>query len=154
MLAHNRWWPAAANPKATPRTLMVPGMSSADQYRPSRPYPGATPVCDTEALDRLEKWGGEKLVREMVTLFRAEAAERVSALRTGLRSGALEEVQRAAHTLRSSSGQVGAARMQALCVEVEARAAGGDLTGVAELLASLESELARYEAAVGTPGES
>jgi hypothetical protein len=44
--------------------------------------------------------------------------------------------------------------MQALCEQLESRAAGGDLTGVPELLASLEGELARYEAAVGTLGIS
>jgi HPt (histidine-containing phosphotransfer) domain-containing protein len=133
---------------------MVSGMSSADQDRPPGPPGHATPVCDPEALDRLRKWGGEELVQELVALFRTEAAERVSALRAGLRSGAAPEVERAAHALRSSSGQVGAARMQALCVELESRAAGGDLTGVPELLSSLESELARYEAALGTTGES
>lgn len=129
-------------------------MSSADQHPLSGPLTGATPVCDPEALARLGKWGGEKLVHEMVALFRVQATERISALRRGLRNAAAVEVERAAHALRSSSGQVGAARMQALCVTVESRAAGGDLTDVPELLASLESELARYEAAIGTTGKS
>jgi HPt (histidine-containing phosphotransfer) domain-containing protein len=133
---------------------MVSSMSSAEHHPLAGSLTDATPVCNLEALDRLGKWGGEKLVHEMVALFRTQAAERLSALRAGLRNGTAANVERAAHALRSSSGQVGAARMQALCVQLESRAAGGDLTGVPELLASLEGELVRYEAAVGTLGIS
>jgi HPt (histidine-containing phosphotransfer) domain-containing protein len=129
-------------------------MPSAERHPRSDPLTDATPVCDPEALDRLGRWGGEKLVHDLVALFRAQAAERLPALRAGLRNGAAAEVERAAHALRSSSGQVGAARVHALCAQLESRAAGGDLTGVPALLTSLEGELARYEAAVGTPGES
>lgn len=106
----------------------------------------AVPVSDPEALDRLREWGGDKLVGKMVGLFLSQAPDRIAAARAGLETGASAEVARAAHALRSSSAQIGASRVRALCVEIESRAAGGHLTGVAELLASLERELGRYEA--------
>lgn len=120
----------------------------------SGPLSDAVPVSDPEALGRLREWGGDKLVDEMVGLFLAQAPDRIAAARAALETGAPAEVERAAHALRSSSAQIGASRVRALCAEIEARAAGGHLTGVAELLASLKRELGRYGAGTESAGPS
>jgi two-component system, sensor histidine kinase and response regulator len=120
----------------------------------SGPLADEAPVSDPEALGRLREWGGDKLVGEMVGLFLSQAPDRIAAARAALESGAPAEVERAAHALRSSSAQIGASRVRALCAEIESRAAGGHLTGVAELLASLERELGRYEAGTEIAGPS
>ncbi|MBW3554943.1 MAG: Hpt domain-containing protein [Gemmatimonadetes bacterium] len=102
------------------------------------------PVCDARALARLRKWGGEELLTELIALFVSEVPRYLRAARTGVRNEAPLETERAAHALRSNCGQVGALRAQALCALIESRAAGGDLTDAADLLDSLEMELARY----------
>lgn len=120
-------------------------MANPDEQSAPAPLAETTPVSDPDALGRLSNWGGEKLVTEMVGLFLSQAPERIWALRAGIRDHAPLEVERAAHALKSSSGQVGALRVQALCATIEARAAGGDLAGAPDLLASLERELGRYQ---------
>jgi HPt (histidine-containing phosphotransfer) domain-containing protein len=114
----------------------------------------ALAVSDPDALGRLRKWGGDKLVGNMVNLFLSQAPDRIAAARAGLEAGDAEGVKRPMHALRSSSGQIGAPRVQALCAEVESRAARGDLTGVADLLTSLEREFSRYEALTERAGPS
>ncbi|MBR9989401.1 MAG: Hpt domain-containing protein [Gemmatimonadetes bacterium] len=129
-------------------------MSNIDDRPVSVPLSDAVSVSDPEALGRLRQWGGDKLVGDMVGLFLSQAPDRIAAARAGLETGTPTDVQRAVHALRSSSGQIGASRVQALCAEIESRAAGGDLTGVADLLASLEHEFSRYEAGTERAGPS
>jgi two-component system, sensor histidine kinase and response regulator len=129
-------------------------MSHADETVATGPQRGAIPVSDPEALARLARWGGDQLVRQMVELFLAQAPERLEAARAGLAAGSADEVQRAAHALKSSSAQVGALRVSALCVEIESRGAGGDLAGVPDLLDALERELSVYRAGASPGGAS
>jgi HPt (histidine-containing phosphotransfer) domain-containing protein len=48
---------------------------------------------------------------------------------------------RAAHTLKSSSAQLGAAKLSALCKEIEARGRAQSSEGIAELLREFDAEL-------------
>lgn len=116
---------------------------------PISPSEEEPPVCDRAALARLRKWGGERLLDRMLSLFVADFPRRLSDARSGIRNGVPEETERAAHALASSCGQLGAARAQALCSELESRAASGDLAGVGSVVDSLEIEISRYVDAVG-----
>ena len=74
---------------------------------------------DDAALTRLKKLGGEDLVRRMLALFDTYAKARVEdALTAGL-SFNLDAVERAAHALRSSAGNVGATRLYAVASGLE-----------------------------------
>lgn len=121
-------------------------MSNVDERSAYGPLDDGVPVSDPEALNRLSRWGGDKLAGEMVRLFLAQAPQRIAAARTGSETGTAADVERAAHALRSSSAQIGAMRVQALCAEIELRAADGRLSGISDLLTSLEYELSRYGA--------
>lgn len=118
-------------------------MSNVDE-RSAGSLNDAIPVSDPEALDRLREWGGDKLVGEMVRLFLAQAPDRIAAARTGSETGTAADVERAAHALRSSSAQIGASRVEALCAQIELLAADGRLNGMTGLLTSLDHELSRY----------
>ena len=74
-----------------------------------------------EALERIAKLGGEGLVRKMIDAFLENAERRVGAAREVLDSGALDAVARAAHSLNSSAGNVGATRLMELAREIEGR---------------------------------
>lgn len=96
------------------------------------------------ALERLESLGGASLVREMGALFVSLGAERVAAARAGVTYGDLDTIERAAHSLKSSAGNVGAVELQALAEAVERAAAEGRREDAAEGVDALE---AAFEAA-------
>jgi two-component system sensor histidine kinase/response regulator len=101
------------------------------------------PATDTSALDRLRRFGGGSLLGKMIELFLVAAPERIEAASRAEAAGDAEGVERALHSLKSSSAQLGAMRMQRLSEQGEHRARAGSLDGVGELTSALEEELAR-----------
>jgi HPt (histidine-containing phosphotransfer) domain-containing protein len=85
------------------------------------------PVLDPAAVVRLQRLGGDKLLREMVRLYLENSQERLAQIDTGLaEGGALDETRRGAHSLKSSAANVGALRVSAAASELEAAAEAGD----------------------------
>jgi HPt (histidine-containing phosphotransfer) domain-containing protein len=101
------------------------------------------PATDPEALTRLERFGGPKLLDEMIALFLENARERLAAALAGLDDHDAAAVEDAMHALKSSSAQLGALRLSRLCQEAETVAGGGTLTGIRGLLGQCRDELAR-----------
>lgn len=85
------------------------------------------PVLDPTALERLQRLGGSNLLRQMVELYLANGPERIRALMEGADAGDHAQVERAAHTIKSSAGNVGAVRLQRSAETVELQVAGGTL---------------------------
>lgn len=109
-------------------------------------YPAAgapLPATDATALDRLRRFGGATLLGTMVDLFLVAAPQRIETAVRAAAAGDMEGVERALHSLRSSSAQLGALRMQRLSEEGEDLARAGSLDGAPELLSTLEEEFAR-----------
>lgn len=98
---------------------------------------------DSAALDRLRRFGGGKLLREMIGLFLAAAPERLIAARGAIAAANVAGAELALHSLKSSSAQLGAVRMHHLCEEGERRARDGSLVGVPALIDELEQEFTR-----------
>jgi HPt (histidine-containing phosphotransfer) domain-containing protein len=98
------------------------------------------PVVDLAQMERLSEWGGGDLKRKMIDLFLTHAQERMDQIREGLSTGSAQKAETGAHTLKSSAGNVGAARVQRLAQDVESLAEAGELAGVQDLLPSLEKE--------------
>jgi HPt (histidine-containing phosphotransfer) domain-containing protein len=103
------------------------------------------PATDTAALARLKQFGGGKLLGEMITLFLTTAAERISVARAALESQDANATEMAMHSLKSSSAQLGALRMQRLCEKGEKLAHDGSLDLVAPLIDELEKEFPRVQ---------
>jgi two-component system sensor histidine kinase/response regulator len=101
------------------------------------------PATDPAALDRLKRFGGGKLLNEMIALFLAAAPERIAAARAASEGGDVSGAEMALHSLKSSSAQLGAMRMQRLSEQGEHRARGGSLDGITEITRELEQELER-----------
>ena len=109
-------------------------------------YPAAgapLPATDATALDRLRRFGGGTLLGRMVDLFLIAAPERIEAAASAAAAGDVEGVERALHSLKSSSAQLGALRMQRLSEQGEHLARAGSLDGMTQLMSTLEAELAR-----------
>jgi HPt (histidine-containing phosphotransfer) domain-containing protein len=95
-------------------------------------------------LDRLRSLGGADLVARVVDAFLSEGRTRITRGLEGASAGDLTRVADAAHSLISSTAQLGATRMADLSREIEALARAGDAAGVR---ARLEEWSARFDAA-------
>ncbi len=103
------------------------------------------PATDDASFDRLRRFGGGKLLSEMITLFLAAVPERLGAARNGLASGDVAAIEMALHALKSSSAQLGAMRMQRLSERGELQARTGSLDGIAPIIHDLEAEFPRIQ---------
>jgi two-component system sensor histidine kinase RpfC len=104
------------------------------------------PAVDPEALARLERFGGEALLREMVALYLANAPERMCAVESALDAGDVVAAESALHSLKSSSAQLGAMRLSRLCEAGEQITRGGKLSGVGDVVEACRAELERVNA--------
>ncbi|MDB4890113.1 MAG: two-component hybrid sensor and regulator [Gemmatimonadetes bacterium] len=103
------------------------------------------PGTDEAALERLKRFGGGKLLGEMISLFLEAAPERINAAKDGVVANDVKATEMALHALKSSSAQLGAMRMQRLCERGETLARSGTLENVAGLVSSLEEEFPRVQ---------
>ena len=104
---------------------------------------GEPPATDTSALERLERFGGGTLLRQMIALFLTAAPERIEATRGAAVRGDGAAAELALHSLKSSSAQLGAMRMQRLSEQGEHLARNGALEGLGEITRQLNDELVR-----------
>ena len=93
---------------------------------------------DPAALEQLHELGGDEFVADLVATFIADAPPLLAALR----GSDVDEVRRAAHTLKSNGATFGATRFAELCRELEEQAKAGDLTDAPEHAALIEEEYA------------
>jgi HPt (histidine-containing phosphotransfer) domain-containing protein len=98
------------------------------------------PSIDPDAIARLRRFGGDALLFEMIDLLLSGAPKRLDAARLAVAAGAADPVRAALHSLKSTTGQLGAAQMQAMCERGEGLAAAGDLAGLAALMPDLDAE--------------
>jgi HPt (histidine-containing phosphotransfer) domain-containing protein len=100
--------------------------------------PANDSALDETVMGRLRRLGGDALVERMIGLFMANARRRLEAAHAAMRSGALDEVGRAAHSLKSSAGNVGAIRLQHLAGALEGHADEGRAEDAADCLAQVD----------------
>ncbi|MBX9965238.1 MAG: response regulator [Burkholderiales bacterium] len=101
---------------------------------PTPEEPSAATDFDRKALDNLrlvERGGAPGLVVKVIETYIASARDLVESLGRSLAAGDLKELHRAAHTLKSSSANVGAMALSALAKQLESEAAA-QRTGSAE----------------------
>jgi HPt (histidine-containing phosphotransfer) domain-containing protein len=101
------------------------------------------PSTDEAALERLKRFGGGKLLDEMISLFLLAVPERIGLARAGLDANDANATEMALHSLKSSSAQLGAMRMQRLSERGERVAQTGLLDGVDCIVQDLEQEFPR-----------
>ena len=98
-------------------------------------------VSAREALETLLRIGGPRLLDDVVASFRVQAPARAAEARAGWRAGNADSLARAAHALKSSSAQLGAAELAEACAAAEAAGAAGEIGQAGETLARVEAEL-------------
>lgn len=105
-------------------------------------------MIDPEARERLAKWGGPELIQEMYQLFLQNADERIAQMRVGVERKEWVEVERGAHSLKSSASNVGATEVERLTVRMEELAREGRTVMLPTLLTELERAFAKTRDAI------
>ena len=106
-------------------------------------------VWDADAVQRLRTLAGPSdpdFARGLVARWLDESASRIDAIGAALDVQALDVAERAAHTLKSSCGIVGALQMAAECQRIETAAGHGDADSARHGLSAL-----RESAAITSP---
>lgn len=95
-------------------------------------------IVDWEVARRLTG-GDESLLAELVELFPAESNSHLTAVRAGIAEQDAGILTRGAHSLKSSAGFFGAAKLVSLALEMEMLGRDGNLSDAAERLVALEA---------------
>jgi len=98
------------------------------------------------SLDDGEGAALQEIVDEYLTMSEESGVE----LLRVLQEGDADAVERAAHTLKGASANVGANALVDVCAGIEAHARQGELQGAAELTEQFEAELSRARSALQT----
>ena len=108
----------------------------------------ADPALDPNVIQSLRQLtppGEPNVLVEILQLFLDEVPKRIRALQAAIDAGDASQVCRIAHSLKGSSGNIGAESMMAVCRRIDDLAKAGDLQRVTPLLATLTSEYHRVE---------
>ena len=102
-------------------------------------------VLDPAVIDTLQKLavpGEPDLLREVLTMFMNDVPQRMEKLRNAHAAGNIQDVRRSAHSLKGSSGNIGARAMFDICKRLDA---GEDLAAAGPLIDELGVEFGKVE---------
>ena len=111
----------------------------------------AAPALDPVVLDSLRQLtppGEPDVLAEVLQLFTTDVPARIERLRAAWLAGDAVAVQRAAHSLKGSAGNIGATQLLAVCGQLDELGRSGDLSALAPLVASLDAEYGRVESEI------
>ncbi|MGI1677438.1 MAG: Hpt domain-containing protein [Cellvibrionaceae bacterium] len=77
---------------------------------------------------------------ELITMYITDSQARIDALNTAYSAQDCDAVRREAHSLKGSSGNIGAGIMSELTKDVEQKGRDENLDGVSELITQIEAE--------------
>jgi PAS domain S-box-containing protein len=109
------------------------------------PDAGLKNVLDPAALDAIRALESEKvpnLLPQVVNIYLKEAPELVNGIIKSFETGDAEQACRSAHTLKSSSANLGAVSLAKLCQQIEAGARAGKLGELSLAVKQLEEQIA------------
>ena len=127
-----------------------PPKAAAPAAEPSRPGPGNTAegAIDPNALQALVELQADEeddMVGELVNLFLREAPVKIADIREAVSGQNALNVERVAHSLKSSAETLGALTMGKFCAELEKIGRGSSLEGAEEILTWMENEFERVK---------
>ena len=135
--------------RASERLLVGSGDKSdkggKDEDASQRPAPPSDPVIDEAALEEvleLDRMSGGGVFDKVIRIYLGEAPVILQDLGVGVRDREAERIFKAAHSLKSASLNVGAARLAALCRGLEALGRSGTTDGAEALLSEIDQAYA------------
>lgn len=119
-------------PRSQTNHLLVPPTECQSEAVPLIPDNAVDPAALREIAEILGE-EGETMVREVVQLFLESSPLLLDQLQSAQQRGAIPDVFRAVHTLRSPAAQVGAHRLATLCQAVEQSSDAGIMPSTVEV---------------------
>ena len=98
-----------------------------------------------ESLRQLTPPGEPDVLGEILSLFLDEVPKKIVTLRSAVTSGDAVNVQRTAHSLKGSSGNIGARAMYDVCRQLDDQAKSGELARLQALVDALHAEYHKVE---------
>ena len=93
-----------------------------------------------DAVRQLDPDGNDRLLARLIALYRDDSSQLLADIDNALKGGDADGVARAAHTLKSSSANLGATNVAALARQIEHSARAGDLTDLGTSLTRLRAQ--------------
>lgn len=112
---------------------------------------GDSDAVDPRVLRDLAELGGDDdpgLLLELIDLFLDDAPRCLEEMQRGLSTGDVKLLERAAHTLKSSSANLGARTLSTLCLRMEESARTNQVERLPALLAESQHHWPRVVAAL------
>jgi CheY-like chemotaxis protein/HPt (histidine-containing phosphotransfer) domain-containing protein len=134
--------PATVTERARPLQVI-------DQETPSKSESVAT--LNPRALETIRLLpgaNGASLVTRVIAAYVDDAPKRLTQIQSAVQEGDADGLRKAAHGMKSSSANVGAEALAALCKELELIGRAGTVDGADELLVQAEQELRQVLAAL------
>ena len=134
----SRWMPEAPPVAAAP-AVPVPEKSAAK--------------LDPQTLDTIRTVGGADnpgFLAKLIRLYLENSGTLLGAMRQALEAGTVEELRRAAHSLKSSSAHLGALALSDLCRELEKDSVSGMPVDASARVTSIETEFAAVSQALAS----
>jgi PAS domain S-box-containing protein len=134
----DRWMPPVSSVPSQP----VPALAAEAQ---------ADAVLEREVLEQLGALrvnGKPELLARTIKLYLAESPKLVKTLRQAVSANDAPKIVRSAHSLKSSSANVGASLLSRYCADIEASARHADIEETRGLLAKIEAEHGRVQSAL------
>jgi two-component system, sensor histidine kinase and response regulator len=121
--------------------------AEADTTTPAREVgEGSVDLSVLLGLRELQEVDEPDILNELIELFVKEVPSELEALREAAQRGDAQNVEQIAHTLKGSSANMGAIRMEALCTELEEMGRSEELAAVPAQISRLEEEFGRVRA--------
>ena len=93
---------------------------------------------------------GRNETKELIDLYLTDAPEQLQMMQEGLLSDNMETFKRAAHSFKSSSANIGAFDLQALCQVMENQASTGEIASLEKELTTAKSQFEKVKAELST----
>ncbi|MEC7585020.1 MAG: Hpt domain-containing protein [Planctomycetota bacterium] len=93
-----------------------------------------------EELLSLSEDGDPELLLDLIELFLDDGPGKIEAVVDGLEQGDFEKIERAAHTLKGSSGNLGAQALQETCEQLQLATGRRDLSASQQLAPLVQSQ--------------
>ena len=129
------------------RQCMMGGSEPAPVKVAAAPDAGSI-ALDRTALDNilgLSQSGGAALLRRVIEIYRRNAPDLIGAMHGAVAADDVTGLGKAAHSLKSSSLNVGAARLGGLCREIETAARSNSRDMAVKFVAGIDAEYTRVD---------
>ena len=94
-------------------------------------------VLNQATIENLRRLGGDEFVHEIIDLFLKHSPVLLETINHGQSTAVWDQVAHAAHSLKSSAGNIGATRLQALASDIEQAANISDVQAITPFIDQL-----------------